>query len=88
MPMKPPFKLALAALFLDGKPRSATDVSAELQSEYGGRRFFTKPFAATSLQSLASIGVFENCGASENGDPLYKISPHGCTCVRKNLRKI
>ncbi len=56
---KYPFKLALAALFLDGAERAASGAAAELADEYAGRRFFNPVFVAACLQSLAAVGILE-----------------------------
>ena len=38
-----------------------------------------------SLQSLTAVGICEQCGVTESGEPSYKISRHGRECVCKNL---
>ncbi len=56
---KPPFKLALAALFLDGRTRRAEEAEAELAAEYAGQRFFEPAFVKACLQSLIAVGILE-----------------------------
>ncbi len=56
---KPPFKLALAALFLDGRTRRAGEAEAELAVEYAGQRFFEPAFVKACLQSLTAVGILE-----------------------------
>lgn len=77
---KPPFKLALAALFLDKKPRGAAQAAEELRKEYVGAPFFTPDFVAYQLHSLKAVGILE---VDENG--LYSMTRSGEERVSKNL---
>lgn len=82
---KPPFKLALAALFLDAMPRTAEDVFSALQEEYSQKPFFTAKLVESSCQALTSIGILERCGLSDAGSVLFKITRHGTGKVCANL---
>ncbi|MDL2267391.1 hypothetical protein LJC46_05320 [Desulfovibrio sp. OttesenSCG-928-G15] len=82
---QPPFKLALAALFLDGAPRTAMDAYQALQGEYAAKAFFTPELAASTCQALTSIGIFDRCGLSDAGEILFKLTRHGTGKVRANL---
>lgn len=77
---KPPFKLALAALFLDGKPRGFMEAAEDLRPEYQGARFFTPDFVAYQLHSLKAVGILE---IDDNN--LYSLSRSGEKRVRKSL---
>ena len=77
---KPPFKLALAALFLDKKPRDATLAAEELREDYAGSRFFNPDFVAYQLHSLKAVGILQ---VDENN--FYSITRSGEERVSKNL---
>jgi hypothetical protein len=84
----PPFKLALAALFLDGTPRGIAEAFAALEPEYAACRFFTTAFVATGLQSLKAVGILtvaEENGKNPASPACYTLTAYGRKKVRANL---
>ena len=85
--VSPPFKLALAALFLDGRPRGAAELFADLEPEYGTCRFFSAEFVEKGLQSLKAVGILR-IGEEREGSPaapLYALTAYGREKVRGSL---
>lgn len=77
---KPPFKLALAALFLDNMPRDAARAAEDLRAEYACSRFFSPDFVTYQLHSLRAVGILQ---VDENG--FYSLSKSGEERVKKSL---
>ena len=77
---KAPFKLNMAALFLDQKPRDAAAVFAELEPDYARARFFSREFVAYQLQSLKAV-----CILQVDDDGVYSLTRHGAEKVGKSL---
>ena len=77
---KPPFKLALAALFLDKKPRDTAQAAEDLRKEYLGAPFFTPDFVAYQLHSLNAVGILQ-----VDGYGFYSITRSGEERVSNNL---
>jgi hypothetical protein len=84
----PPFKLALAALFLDGAARGEEEVFSALEPEYGACRFFDAAFVRTGLQSLKAVGILKFGERNEEAPASparYALSSYGREKVRANL---
>jgi hypothetical protein len=79
MPVKPPFRLAVAALFLDGDRLSPEEVLASLAGEYARAGFFGPKAVALCLQCLSVNGILRE----ETGR--YLLTGYGRERVRKNL---
>jgi len=80
--VKPPFRLAVAAVFLDGAARGAGEVLELLQKDYVGEKICTLPTIEVSLQNLKTVGIL----ASQPGDSAearYALSRHGRERVLK-----
>jgi hypothetical protein len=74
----PPFKLALAALFLDGARLGAAEAFSALEPEYGDRRFFSAAFVENALQSLRAVGILTSGEeGGEEGGPRYALTAYG-----------
>lgn len=79
---KPPFKLALAAVLLDGRPRDLGELMKALAPEYQGQAFFEQKHVLYCLQGLKAVGIVSSAAGSE---PLYSLTGYGAERVRKNL---
>lgn len=77
---KPPFKLALASLFLDKKSRGAADVAEALRPDYEHSPFFTPEFVAYQLHGLKAVGILQ-----EDEGRVYSLTKSGEERVRKSL---
>ncbi len=77
---KAPFKLALAALFMDNEARDPAAAMDALHEEYAHARFFTREFVAYQLHSLKAVGILQ---VDENGR--YSITRSGAERVRGSL---
>ena len=87
--MKPPMRLAIGTLMLDGKARTAKDVYNELAPQYGGERQVNLTNLENHLQSLRAVGILAvtegNHMQNANAETLYVISIDGERRVKKYL---
>lgn len=86
---KPPFRLAVGALLLDGAARTPAEVLEALRPEYGNGRLATLSNVEAQLQALKAVGVVkvasETLGAGDALEQAFVISDYGRDKVRKNL---
>lgn len=87
--MKPPMRLAIGELMLDGKPRTAKDVYDELAPLYSGEKQVNLTNLENHLQSLRAVGILAVTDSDNmqntNADTLYVISVDGERRVKKYL---
>lgn len=55
--MKPPLRLAIAALLLDGTPRTAQAVFEALAPDYPGERQLSPATVEAHLNALKAVGI-------------------------------
>ncbi len=82
---KPPFKLAIAYVFVDGAQHAAPFVYEALQADYGTEKIFQLKTIESSLQALKSVGILAAVEGTTD-EPEYKITPSGKEKVLANMR--
>lgn len=86
---KPPFRLAVGAVLLDGRARTPGEVLAEIAPGYAGERLATLSNVESQLQALKAVGVVKIADESldEAGELVqtYVISEYGRDKVQRNL---
>ena len=86
---KPPFRLAVGAVLLDGKPRTPAEVLAVLAPGYEGERLATLDNVESQLQALKAVGVVKIADEALDAEgellQTYVISDYGRDKVRRNL---
>ena len=84
MTAKPPFKLAVAAVFLPSETLDAAAVQARLRGEYEGAKMFTPSSVEAALQSLKTVGIL--CSSeSAFGNIVYSLTDSGKEKVLRSL---
>lgn len=87
--IKPPMRLAIGKLMLDGKARSAEDVRNELTPQYDGEKQLNLPNLENHLQALRAVGILavaeRDYTQNANPDTAYIISVDGERRVKKYL---
>lgn len=87
--VKPPMRLAMGKLMLDGKARTANDVLNLLAPHYGDEGQLNLGNIENHLQALRAVGILTatsgNCAQNDEDDTLYAISIDGERRVRKYL---
>ncbi len=64
-PPKPPFKLALAVLLMDGPPRSAEELLEALRPLYGAEKICALRTVASGLLNLKALGIVRPAEAGD-----------------------
>ena len=86
---KPPMRLAIGELMLDGKARTARDVYDALAPQYGGEKQVNPANLENHLQSLRAVGILAVTDSDNvqntNTDTMYIISVDGERRVKKYL---
>ena len=82
--VKPPFRLAVAAVFLDGEAREAGEILVLLQKDYAGEKICTLPTIEDSLQNLKAVGILIFSPDDSTG-ARYALSRHGRDKVLRAL---
>ena len=86
---KPPFRLAVGAVLLDGVPRTPAEVLNALRPDYTGERLATLPNVEEQLQALKAVGVVKIAAEAlgEEGELVqtYIVSDYGRDKVQRNL---
>ncbi len=81
---KPPFKLAVSAVFLQAQELDAAQVAARLQPDYPGEKQFSVRNIDNALQSLKTVGILR--ATRESGESVYyELTSEGRAKVLKNL---
>ena len=79
--MKPPLRLAIGALLLDGTPRTAQAVFEALLPDYPGERQLSPDAVGAHLQALKAVGIVrvENESLDGTGALIqsYGLTGHG-----------
>ncbi len=79
--MKPPLRLAIGALLLDGTPRAPQAVFEALLPDYPGERQLSPESVKRHLQALKVVGIArvegESLDASGNLVQTYALTGHG-----------
>lgn len=67
--MKPPLRLAIGALLLDGTPRTAQAVFEALAPDYPGERHLSPETVEAHLRALKAVGIVraEDAAVDESG---------------------
>lgn len=86
---KPPFRLAVGAVLLDGQPRTPAEVLDAIRPGYTGERLATLANVEEQLQALKAVGIVK-IAAEALGDAgelvqTYIISDYGRDKVQRNL---
>ena len=81
---KPPFKLTVAAAFLEKSHLEATEVYAELLAEYRDAKYFSLAGVQGALHSLKTVGIL-NLVEDAGGKSLYCLTGSGKNKVLRSL---
>lgn len=86
--VKPPFRLAVGVLLLDGRPRTPTEIRDALRPDYAGGRLLDPANVEAQLQALKAVGIVKVAAETLNDAgqlvQAYVISDYGRDKVRKN----
>ncbi len=74
--VKPPFRLAVAAAFLDGAPHGMAEILDLLQKNYAGEKICTPANIEDSLQSLKAVGIL-TIPPGDSPEARYALSRNG-----------
>lgn len=79
-----PFRLTVAASFLDGKSRNASETRSLLLPLYPDeQKLCSLASVDMNLQALKAVGILRV--AEDGEDPRYGLTPHGYEKVKKNM---
>ncbi len=81
--VKPPFKLAIAASFLNGPARSAEETLAVMEPAYRGEKICTRENIELALQNMKTVGLLKT--ETRDGETFYSLTGHGRGKVEKAL---
>ncbi len=82
---KPPFRLALAALFLDGVARTAEEALALLTPLYGREKLCRPASVEKRLYTLKAVGIVQSVEDPEGSTPRWTLTRTGRERVLKAL---
>jgi DNA-binding MarR family transcriptional regulator len=77
MHIRPPFKLSVAALLLDGTPRTLAQMLEDLAPIYADSRLLTPANMDSALQSLKCVGIVNVLDSENGGETLYSLTGYG-----------
>ena len=77
MKIRPPFKLSVAALLLDGTPRTFARMLADLAPAYADSPLLTPANMDSALQSLRCVGIVSVLVPENGGEALYSLTGYG-----------
>ena len=81
----PPFRLALAALFLDGVARTAEEALALLTPVYGKEKLCRLISVEKRLYTLKAVGIVQSVEDPEGSAPRWSLTRTGRERVLKAL---
>lgn len=81
----PPFRLALAALFLDGVARTAEEALSQLTPVYGKEKLCRLTSVEKRLYTLKAVGIIQSVEDPEGASPRWRLTRTGRERVLKAL---
>ena len=84
-PAKPPFRLALAALFLHGVARTAEEALALLTPAYGKEKLCRLTSVEKRLYTLKAVGIVQSVEDPEGSPQRWTLTRTGRERVLKAL---